>query len=180
MPVAGTSAGASSANFAAACIAAGAVNLGFKKGDIMLIEDHINLQGGSPLAFKNVSDFGDRFVDMSEPYDPEMRKHIEKIASRENISLQKGVYAAVVGPQLETKAEYRMLKTLGADAVGMSTVPEVIVANHLRLPVIAVSVLTDECDPDNLQPINIKEILDIAERTEPKMIKLFKELIQQL
>ena len=160
--------------------AAGAVNLDFKKGDIMLIEDHINLQGGSPLAFKNVSDFGDRFVDMSEPYDPQMRKIAEDIASRENISLQKGIYAAVVGPQLETKAEYRMLKTLGADAVGMSTVPEVIVANHLRLPVIAVSVLTDECDPDNLQPINIKEILEIAERTEPKMIKLFKELIQKL
>ena len=160
--------------------AAGAVNLNFKKGDIMLIEDHINLQGGSPLAFKNVSDFGDRFVDMSEPYDLEMRKIVENVALREKISLQKGVYAAVVGPQLETKAEYRMLKTLGADAVGMSTVPEVIVANHLRLPVLAVSVLTDECDPDNLDPINIKEILEIAENTEPKMIKLFKELIQQL
>lgn len=160
--------------------AAGAVNLNFRKGDIMLIEDHINLQGGSPLAFKNVADFGDRFVDMSEPYDLEMRKKIERIAVRENISLQKGIYAAVVGPQLETRAEYRMLKTLGADAVGMSTVPEVIVANHLRLPVIAVSVLTDECDPDNLEPINIKEILEVADRTEPKMIQLFKELIREL
>ncbi len=160
--------------------AAGAVNLSFSKGDIMLIEDHINLQGGSPLAFKNVAEFGDRFVDMSEPYDVEMRKKIERIADREDISLQKGVYAAVVGPQLETRAEYRMLKTLGADAVGMSTVPEVIVANHLRLPVIAVSVLTDECDPDNLEPINIKEILEIADRTEPKMIKLFKELIREI
>lgn len=160
--------------------AAGAVNLSYTKGDIMLIEDHINLQGGSPLAFKNVAEFGDRFVDMSEPYDLNMRKKIERIADREDISLQKGVYAAVVGPQLETKAEYRMLKTLGADAVGMSTVPEVIVANHLRLPVIAVSVLTDECDPDNLEPINIKEILEVADRTEPKMIKLFKELIREL
>ncbi len=160
--------------------AAGAINLNFRKGDIMLIEDHINLQGGSPLAFKNVTEFGDRFVDMCEPYDPDMRAAIEEIAENEDISLQKGVYAAVVGPQLETKAEYRMLKILGADAVGMSTVPEVIVANHLRLPIVAVSVLTDECDPDNLKPINIAEILEVASRTEPKMIKLFKELIKKI
>ena len=160
--------------------AAGAINLGFSKGEIMLIEDHINLQGRSPLAFKNVAEFGDRFVDMLEPYDMDMRLTIEKIAKEKDISLQKGVYASVYGPQLETKAEYRMLKTLGADAVGMSTVPEVIVANHLRLPVIAVSVLTDECDPDNLQPVNIQEIIEIAGKTEPKMIQLFKELIRKL
>lgn len=158
--------------------AAGAINQDFKKGDLMLIEDHINLQGGSPLAFKNVSQFGDRFTDMSEPYDVPMRKSLEKIAEKENISLQKGVYASVVGPQLETKAEYRMLKIIGADAVGMSTVPEVIVANHLKLPVVAVSVLTDECDPDNLKPVNIAEIIAIAGKTEPKMIKLFRELIK--
>ncbi|WP_108422660.1 purine-nucleoside phosphorylase [Flagellimonas amoyensis] len=160
--------------------AAGAINLDFKKGDIMLIEDHINLQGGSPLAFKNVSAFGDRFVDMSEPYDLDMRKKIEAIAQKEGISIKKGVYASVVGPQLETKAEYRMLKMVGADAVGMSTVPEVIVANHLRLPIVAVSVLTDECDPDNLQPVNVEEIIAIAGKTEPKMIQLFTELIKQL
>ena len=160
--------------------AAGAINLNFKKGDMMLIEDHINLQGGSPLAFKNVAEFGDRFVDMSEPYDVEMRTKLKEIAEKENITLRKGVYASVVGPQLETKAEYRMLKIIGADAVGMSTVPEVIVANHLRLPIVAVSVLTDECDPDNLQPIDIQEIIEIAGNTEPKMVKLFKELILQL
>jgi purine-nucleoside phosphorylase len=160
--------------------AAGAINLNYKKGDIMLIEDHINLQGGSPLAFKNVAEFGDRFVDMMEPYDLEMRQKLEKIADRESISLQKGVYASVIGPQLETKAEYRMLKIIGADAVGMSTVPEIIVANHLRLPVVAVSVLTDECDPDNLQPVNIQEIIEIAGKTEPKMIKLFKELLKEI
>lgn len=160
--------------------AAGAINLGYKKGDMMLIDDHINLQGGSPLAFKNVVEFGNRFTDMSEPYDQSMRKQLVRIAEREGISLQSGVYASVVGPQLETKAEYRMLKILGADAVGMSTVPEVIVANHLRLPIIAVSVLTDECDPDNLQPVNIQEIIEIAENTEPKMIKLFTELIKEL
>ncbi len=157
--------------------AAGAINLDFKKGDIMLIEDHINLQGGSPLAFKNVSEFGERFVDMMEPYDVGMRKKMEDVAIKEEITLRKGVYVSVVGPQLETKAEYRMLKILGADAVGMSTVPEVIVANHLSLPVVAVSVLTDECDPDNLQPINVQEIIEIAGKAEPKMVRLFKGLI---
>lgn len=160
--------------------AAGAINLGFKKGDMMLIEDHINLQGGSPLAFKNVAEFGPRFVDMSEPYDKEMGQKLMAISKEHGISLKSGVYASVVGPQLETKAEYRMLKILGADAVGMSTVPEVIVANHLDLPIIAVSVLTDECDPDNLEPVNIAEIIAIAETTEPKMVKLFRELIKQL
>ncbi|TMU55520.1 purine-nucleoside phosphorylase [Flagellimonas algicola] len=160
--------------------AAGAINLNFKKGDMMLIEDHINLQGGSPLAFKNVAEFGDRFVDMAEPYDLDMRNILESIAAKNGITLQKGVYASVVGPQLETKAEYRMLKILGADAVGMSTVPEVIVANHLRLPIVAVSVLTDECDPDNLQAVNIQEIIEIAGNTEPKMIQLFKELIKEI
>lgn len=160
--------------------AAGAINLNFKKGDIMLIEDHINLQGNSPLAFKNVSEFGDRFVDMLEPYDVNMRSKLIEIALKENITLRQGVYVSVIGPQLETKAEYRMLKTLGADAVGMSTVPEVIVANHLRLPIVAVSVITDECDPDNLQPVNIQEIISIAEKTEPKMVKLFRELIKEI
>lgn len=160
--------------------AAGAINLSFKKGDMMLIEDHINLQGSSPLAFKGVAQFGERFTDMSEPYDLPMRKKLVKIADRESITLRQGVYASVVGPQLETKAEYRMLKIIGADAVGMSTVPEVIVANHLRLPIVAVSVLTDECNPDNLKPVNIQEIIEIAENTEPKMVKLFKELIKTL
>ena len=160
--------------------AAGAINLDFKKGDIMLIEDHINLQGGSPLAFKNVSEFGERFVDMMEPYDVGMRKKMEDVAIKEEITLRKGVYVSVVGPQLETKAEYRMLKILGADAVGMSTVPEVIVANHLGLKVAAVSVLTDECDPDNLEPVNIEEIIAMAYKAEPEMITLFKELIKNL
>jgi purine-nucleoside phosphorylase len=109
-----------------------------------------------------------------------MRKKLVQIAKDHGISLQKGVYASVVGPQLETKAEYRMLKILGADAVGMSTIPEVIVANHLGLPIVAVSVLTDECDPDNLKPVDIAEIIAIAEKTEPKMVQLFRELIKQL
>ena len=160
--------------------AAGAVNLDFKKGEIMLIDDHINLQGGSPLAFRGVEKMGERFVDMSAPYDRDMNMLLEKIASENDINLHKGVYASVVGPQLETRAEYRYLKIIGADAVGMSTVPEVIVANHLNLPVAAVSVLTDECDPDNLQPVNIQEIITMANKAEPEMITLFSELIKQL
>jgi purine-nucleoside phosphorylase len=156
--------------------AAGAINLNFRKGDLMLIEDHINLQGGSPLAFKNVSDFGERFTDMCEPYNLDLRNNSIAIAKNNNIKLHRGVYAAVVGPQLETKAEYRYLKIIGADAVGMSTVPEVIVANHLNLPVLAISVLTDECDPDNLKPVNIPEIIALAAKAEPNMILLFKEL----
>ncbi|MGB5983581.1 MAG: purine-nucleoside phosphorylase [Nonlabens sp.] len=160
--------------------AAGAVNLNMKKGDMMLLEDHINLQGGSPLAFKGVSEFGERFTDMSAPYDAHMNQKLTQLATDKGFNLHKGVYASVVGPQLETRAEYRMLKIMGADAVGMSTVPEVIVANHLSLPVCAVSVLTDECDPEHLEPVNIPEIIEIAEKAEPKMVALFKGLIEVL
>lgn len=160
--------------------AAGAVNLNFKKGELMLIDDHINLQGSSPLAFKGVSKLGTRFTDMSAPYDAEINSKIENIAKDKGITLHKGVYASVVGPQLETRAEYRMLKTIGADAVGMSTVPEIIVANHLGLKAAAVSVLTDECDPDNLEPVNIDDIIAMANKAEPNMITLFKELIKTL
>lgn len=159
--------------------AAGAVNLDFKKGELMLIDDHINLQGGSPLAFKGVEKLGERFTDMSAPYDTTMNEALESIASSKGINLHKGVYASVVGPQLETRAEYRYLKTIGADAVGMSTVPEIIVANHLNLPVCAVSVLTDECDPDNLEPVDIPEIIAMAGKAEPEMIVLFTELIKK-
>ncbi|TCK67428.1 purine-nucleoside phosphorylase [Winogradskyella wandonensis] len=160
--------------------AAGAINLNFKKGEIMLIDDHINLQGSSPLAFKGVENLGHRFVDMSAPYNLDINAKIKDIAKANNIKLHEGVYASVVGPQLETRAEYRMLKTIGADAVGMSTVPEVIVANHLNLKVAALSVLTDECDPDNLKPVDIAEIIAMAGKAEPNMITLFKDLIKKL
>jgi purine-nucleoside phosphorylase len=160
--------------------AAGAVNLDMKKGDLMLLDDHINLQGGSPLALKNIAAFGDRFTDMSAPYDATMNSKLKELASSMDIQLHEGVYASVVGPQLETRAEYRMLKIMGADAVGMSTVPEIIVANHLHLPVSAISVLTDECDPDNLQPISVPEIIEIAGKAEPKMVQLFMGLIEAL
>ncbi|AUS05545.1 purine-nucleoside phosphorylase [Pseudotamlana carrageenivorans] len=160
--------------------AAGAINLNFKKGDIMLIEDHINLQGSSPLAFNGVEKMGERFVDMSAPYNAEINTKFKNIAKAHNINLHQGVYSSVVGPQLETRAEYRMLKIIGADAVGMSTVPEIIVANHLKLKVAAVSVLTDECDPDHLEPVNIEDIIAMAHKAEPDMITLFKELIKSL
>lgn len=160
--------------------AAGAINLNFKKGELMLIEDHINLQGSSPLAFKGVEKLGERFTDMSKPYNTEINTKFEDIAKNNNIKLHKGIYASVVGPQLETRAEYRMLKIIGADAVGMSTVPEIIVANHLKIKVAAVSVLTDECDPSNLKPVNIAEIIEMATKAEPNLITLFKELIKTL
>ncbi|WP_438977691.1 purine-nucleoside phosphorylase [Polaribacter sp.] len=160
--------------------AAGAINLNYKKGDLMLIEDHINLQGSSPLAFKSANDFGNIFADMLEPYSKYVNSKIVEVAKKENIKLHTGVYASVLGPQLETRAEYRMLQILETDAVGMSTVPEVIVAKQLNLPCAAISVLTDECDPKNLQPVNIAEIIAIAGEAEPKMITLFKEVIKKL
>ena len=160
--------------------ASGSVNPDFKKGEIMIIDDHINLQGGSPLAFKGVEQLGTRFTDMSAPYDQESIRIMEEIGKENNFTLHKGVYASVVGPQLETRAEYRYLKIIGADAVGMSTVPEVIVANHLGIPIAAVSVITDEGDPDNLQPVDIQDIIETAGKAEPNMIKLFRELIKRL
>lgn len=160
--------------------AAGSLNPEFKKGEIMLIDDHINLQGGSPLAFRGVEQLGTRFTDMSAPYDQQSIKLLQEIAKEKNILLRKGVYVSVVGPQLETRAEYRFLRTIGADAVGMSTVPEVIVANHLKIPIAAVSVLTDEGNPDDLQPVNIQDIIETAGKAEPQMIILFRELIKRI
>ena len=160
--------------------ASGAINLDYKKGELLLIEDHINLQGGSPLAFRGVEHLGSRFTDMSMPYDPEMSQTLETIAEEKGITLHKGVYASVVGPQLETRAEYRYLKIIGADAVGMSTVPEVIVANHLDLPVAAISVITDIGDPDHLEPVEIQDILDASAKAEPQMILLFRELFKRI
>ncbi|WNW01352.1 purine-nucleoside phosphorylase [Tenacibaculum sp. HL-MS23] len=160
--------------------AAGAINLTYKKGDLMLLEDHLNLQGGSPLAFKGANDFGNIFADMLEPYSKKINGLLKEIAIANDIQLHEGMYASVVGPQLETRAEYRMLQILEADAVGMSTVPEVIVAKQLNLPCAAISVLTDECDPKDLQPVDIAEIIAVAGKAEPKMITLFKELINKL
>jgi purine-nucleoside phosphorylase len=146
----------------------------------MLLDDHINLLPENPLRGPNMDEFGPRYPDMSEPYSKEMNTLMEQIASEKGITLRKGVYAAVEGPNLETRAEYRYLKTIGADAVGMSTIPEAIVANHMNLPCLAVSVLTDDCDPDNLAVANIQEIIKIAGESEVSLTELITSLIQKL
>ncbi len=160
--------------------AAGGVNLDFKKGDLVAIEDHINLQTENPLTGPNQEILGSRFPDMSEPYSNELRNKLHALADQQNINVKEGVYAAVTGPNLETRAEYRYLKIIGADLVGMSTVPEVIVARHMGLPVLAVSVVTDECDPDNLQPVDIAEIIETAGKADEKLSGLFAALIEKL
>lgn len=156
--------------------AAGAVNLHFRKGELMLIDDHINLLGGSPLTAITEN----RFVDLSAPYDAALNAAFRKAAKEAGVSLHQGVYACVHGPHLETRAEYRFIRMIGADAVGMSTVPEVIVANHVGLPCAAISVLTDECDPDNLQPISIPEIMAAAAEAEPKLCRLVEGVLANL
>jgi purine-nucleoside phosphorylase len=158
--------------------AAGGLNLNFKKGDLVLIDDHINLLGGNPLSGKNQDELGSRFPDMSEPYDLQLKNQVQQKAASLNIHLKKGVYVAVHGPNLETKAEYRYLKIIGADMVGMSTVPEVIAAVHMQLPCVAISVITDECDPDNLKPVNIAEIIEVAGIADEKLSKLIVEVIK--
>ena len=160
--------------------AAGGINLNFKKGDLVLIDDHINLQSGNPLTGKNFDELGSRFPDMNEPYHPDLKNKLLQKARELDIDLKKGIYAAVNGPNLETKAEYRYLKIIGADLVGMSTVPEVIAANHVQLPCVAVSVVTDECDPDNLKPVSIAQIIAVATKADEKLSLLFAETIKVL
>jgi purine-nucleoside phosphorylase len=160
--------------------AAGNMNLKWKKGELMLIDDHINLQPDNPLRGQNLEAFGPRFPDMSQPYSQELNKRLLVIAKKKKIKLNTGVYAGVMGPNLETRAEYRFLRSIGADAVGMSTVPEVIVANHMGLPCCAISVLTDDCDPDHLLPARIEEIIKVAAKAEPKLTELYIELIGKI
>jgi purine-nucleoside phosphorylase len=160
--------------------AAGSLNPAFKKGDLMIINDHINLQPESPLRGINDSDLGPRFPDMSEPYTRKLIASGLEIAKNENIVCHQGVYVAVTGPNLETKAEYKYLRIIGGDAVGMSTVPEVIVANHMGLPVFAISVLTDEGFPEILLPFSLEDILAAAATAEPKMTTILRKLISTL
>jgi purine-nucleoside phosphorylase len=160
--------------------AAGNLNSKWSKGQLMLLDDHINLQSENPLRGVNDSRLGPRFPDMSQPYSKRLNDKLLNIAQEKRITLNKGVYAGVMGPNLETRAEYRFLKIIGADAVGMSTVPEVIVANHAGLPCCAVSVLTDDCDPDNLKAVNIEEIIAAAKTAEPSLTTLFTSLISEL
>jgi purine-nucleoside phosphorylase len=160
--------------------AAGGMNPGFKKGDLVIINDHINQQPENPLRGLNDAAFGNRFVDMSCPYNAAMNAQIFSSAKKINVVVKTGVYVAVAGPNLETRAEYRHLRSIGADMVGMSTVPEVIVANHIGLPCAAVSVITDECDPDNLMPVDIAEIIAVAGKADEKLSELLVEVISEL
>src|SRR6202012_5339619 len=160
--------------------ARGSLNPDFKKGDLMIIEDHINLQPHNPLIGRNEEELGPRFPDMSQPYKRELIDKALNIAKANNITCHKGVYVAVTGPNLETKAEYSYLRIIGGDAVGMSTVPEVIVANHMGLPVFAISVLTDEGFTEVLTPVSVDDILAIAHAAEPKMTLILKKLIAGL
>lgn len=160
--------------------ASGALNPEYRKGDLMIIHDHINMQSDNPLRGRNTSSLGPRFPDMSEPYDRTMIEKGMEIAHKNNIRCHSGVYVSVNGPNLETRAEYRFLRLIGADSVGMSTVPEVIVANHMDLPVFAISVLTDEGFPDTLKVVSLEEILKTAEEAEPKMTKILKDLILEI
>jgi len=160
--------------------AAGGMNTLFKKGDMVLINDHINLLPENPLRGLNDPAFGNRFVDMCKPYDDEISQHLIKAAHTNQKELLHGVYVAVQGPNLETRAEYRYLRAAGADMVGMSTVPEVIVANHIGLRCAAVSVITDECDPDHLQPVNIAEIIEVAGRADAGLSEIFAKAIKMM
>ena len=160
--------------------AAGGMNPDYRKGDLVLLTDHINEQPENPLRGLNDPAFNNRFVDMCCPYDELVNKKIIKAAKSLNIQIKQGIYVAVAGPNLETRAEYRHLRGMGADMVGMSTVPEVIVANHAGLPCAAISVITDECDPDNLQPVNIAEIITTAGKADEKLSELFAEVIGDL
>jgi len=160
--------------------ASGVLNPSFKKGDLMVIEDHISLQPENPLVGRNDAELGPRFPDMSEPYKHNLIDKALTIAKKNNIICHKGVYVAVTGPNLETRAEYRYLRIIGGDAVGMSTVPEVIVANHMGLPVFAISVLTDEGFPEVLKPVSVEEIIAVAMAAEPQLTLILKELIAGL
>lgn len=160
--------------------AAGCLNPQWKKGDLMIITDHINLLGQNPLIGPNDEELGPRFPDMSEAYAKDLIKKAQHTADKLKIAVRHGVYAAMTGPSLETRAEYGMLQIIGADAIGMSTVPEVIVASHQGTKVLGFSILTDECFPETLQATSLEEIIVVASKTEPNMTKLIKEIIAEL
>jgi purine-nucleoside phosphorylase len=160
--------------------ACGGLNPQFRAGDIMLITDHINFIGDNPLIGPNDDSLGPRFPDMIEPYTESLIELAESIALSKGVRIQRGVYLACPGPSLETRAEYRMMRALGADAVGMSTVPEVIVAVHCGLNVLGFSVITDECLPDALEPVNIEKIIAVANAAEPRLSELVLECLKRL
>ena len=162
------------------CAACGGMNPLFRRGDLMLLTDHINLMGVNPLVGSNVDEWGPRFPDMSEPYDVELRKEALRVAMEAGFRLERGVYVSVVGPCLETRAEYRFLAQIGADVVGMSTVPEVIVARHRGLRVMGVGIVTDECFPDALEEVTLEQVLAAAGEAEPKLTALMSGVVEAI
>jgi len=160
--------------------ASGGVNANFAIGDIMLITDHINLLPDNPLRGKNIDELGPRFPDMSEPYDIILRNQVLDIAAKNNVKIQQGVYAVLSGPTFETPAEYRYIKNIGADTVGMSTVPEVIVARHMDLPCMAMSIITDLGVDGKIVEISHEEVQEVAKAAEPKMTLIIKELLAKI
>jgi purine-nucleoside phosphorylase len=159
--------------------ACGGLNPAYGKGDLMLIDDHINLMGLNPLVGPNDESLGPRFPDMCRPYDPEFLKLAETIATEDKIPVRRGVYVGLTGPCLETRAEYKFLRTIGADVVGMSTVPEVIVGVHGGFRILGVSIVTDICIPETLRPVDIQEIIATANEAEPRMTKLLRRFVSK-
>jgi purine-nucleoside phosphorylase len=160
--------------------ACGGMNPNFRRGDIMCITDHINLIGDNPLIGANDNELGPRFPDMSEPYTRSLIDLADTVALSKGIKMHHGVYVAVSGPNLETRAEYRFLRQIGGDVVGMSTVPEVITAIHMGMKVLGISVITDECFPDSLKAVEMKEILEAADMAEPKMTSVIMGVLEHL
>lgn len=160
--------------------ASGGVNPDFEVGEIMIQDDHINLFPGNPLIGKNFDELGPRFPDMSEPYDHKMIELAKQIAAENNIKVSVGIYAGLTGPTLETPAEYQYVRNTGADAVGMSTVPEVIVANHMEIPCFAISIITDLGVKGKIKKVSLQDVIEVASRQEPKMTLIMKELIARV
>ncbi|MFO7845762.1 MAG: purine-nucleoside phosphorylase [Balneolaceae bacterium] len=160
--------------------ACGGMNPNYSRGDIMLIRDHINMIGDNPLMGPNDDELGPRFPDMSEPYSERLMDIAKNVALENNLQMHQGVYIALSGPMLETKSEYRFLRLIGADVVGMSTVPEVISAVHMGMEVLGISAITDECFPDALNPVNMEEILEAAGIAEPKMTRVIVNVLKKL
>lgn len=160
--------------------ASGGVNPDFVVGEIMILDDHINLFPAHPLIGKNIDELGPRFPDMSEPYDHQMIELAKNIATENDIKVSVGTYAALTGPTLETPAEYGYVRAIGADAVGMSTIPEVIVARHMEIPCFAISIITDLGVPGKIQKVSLQDVIDVASRQEPKMTLIMRELISKI
>ena len=160
--------------------ACGGMNPLWAPGDLVMLNDHVNLLGDTPLVGPNLDELGPRFPDMSSPYDPELRRAAAAVAMAQGVALREGVYVAVAGPQLETRAEYRMLRALGADVVGMSTVPEVIGARHMGMRALAVAVITDQCLPDALEEADVAKIIATAAAAEPKLTRLVAAVVAGL